>query len=626
MDLEGTVLDRYRLVRLLGAGGMSDVYLAEDARIGQQVAIKVMRGDRFDSDARRTQRFLREVKAVAQLDHPHILPLFDYGEVVLRDIPIMYLVMPVRKEGSLADWLQKPENAARLTVQDIAALLRQAASALQHAHEKQIIHQDVKPSNFLLRYRQDTYLPDLFLTDFGIARFSTASSSSSQTPGGTPNYMASEQWSAHPVPATDQYALAVMAYELLTKQPPFQGGPHQVMYQHFATLPQPPSALDGRVTPELDRVVLRGLAKEPAARFPSIMAFAEAFEQAARHVPPARMQGSAASNFTARTASSSATALDEKMAMRTAPSSNGVWTTAPSPGSSYPAPGTNPASFSQAQSSDPTIVPSFPTPPPTSPPPAPQKRWRRPGVILSVVLIVLLLLAGAISLPFVLHQRPSLVNGSPTPTSLPHSATPSVTSSATAFAVPTKWKVALDDPLRDNSKGYRWEESNSALFGTKCAFSGGAYVAGVGAGDINICTAGTTNFSDLAYEVRMTLTSGDCGGIAFRGNVNLDLTSPTYQFYYFSLCQDGTYGFSVVNGADSGNSTRTHTQLIHAGLHQANTLGVIARGQAIELFINGQRVVTQTDNTYARGIIGVVADGDNNATSATFSDAKVWTP
>ena len=123
-------------------------------------------------------------------------------------------------------------------------------------------------------------LPDLFLADFGIARFTTATSSMSYTIRGTPTYMAPEQWEGHPVPATDQYALAIMAYELLTGRSPFQGGERQVMYQHLMVPPTPPSTLNPRLSSDLDAVLLHALAKKPEERFASMTAFATAFQQA----------------------------------------------------------------------------------------------------------------------------------------------------------------------------------------------------------------------------------------------------------------------------------------------------------------------------------------------------------
>ncbi|HEV2579381.1 MAG TPA: serine/threonine-protein kinase [Ktedonobacteraceae bacterium] len=286
MTLEGKQVDRYHILHLLGSGGMGDVYLAEDPRIGQQVAIKVIRTEVApypdENNAKDAARlFHREAKAIVRLDHPHILPLFDYGEERIGNMSIIYLVMPYRPEGSLSDWLRKRETKQLLSPRDIAHFVAQAASALQHAHDHNVIHQDVKPSNFLVRISIDTSpLPDLLLSDFGIARLSSATSSVSQSVRGTPSYMAPEQWEGEPVPSTDQYALAVMAYELLTGKLPFQGGPGKMMYQHIHVQPQPTSALNPGLTGEIDKVVARALAKRPQERFDSVSEFGIAFQQA----------------------------------------------------------------------------------------------------------------------------------------------------------------------------------------------------------------------------------------------------------------------------------------------------------------------------------------------------------
>jgi serine/threonine protein kinase len=230
--------------------------------------------------------FQREAKAIAMLDHPGILPLYDYGEQNVNGVMLTYLVMPYREEGSLADWLQKG-GLTLLSVQNVEQMLQQAAAALQYAHDHQVVHQDVKPSNFLIRTsRENPKRPDLLLTDFGIAKLSMLTTRASQSIRGTPTYMAPEQWEGRPVPATDQYALAVMLYELLTGRPPFRGTPLQMMYAHVNTQPQAPSLLNPRISSTIDIVVLRGLAKRPEERFPSIIAFAFAFRQALRSIDP----------------------------------------------------------------------------------------------------------------------------------------------------------------------------------------------------------------------------------------------------------------------------------------------------------------------------------------------------
>jgi serine/threonine protein kinase len=286
MPLDGMQLGHYRLLCLIGGGDMGEVYLAEDTLISRQVAIKVVCTEANFSpsldEANGTARlFQREMKAITMLDHPYILPLYDVGEEHLHKVTFTYMVMPFRPEGSLADWLQQ-HGGGPLSPQDAVHFVHQAAEALQHAHDQQLIHRDVKPSNFLMRNRtENPDLPDLLLTDFGIAKFNTiTATTTTQSIRGTPAYMAPEHWDGHPVPATDQYALAIMTYQLLVGYPPFMGRMEQVMRQHFTAQPQPPSTLNPAILPAIDAVILRALAKEPEERFPSISAFAHALQQA----------------------------------------------------------------------------------------------------------------------------------------------------------------------------------------------------------------------------------------------------------------------------------------------------------------------------------------------------------
>ena len=195
MPLDGLHIGRYHLLRLIGSGGMGEVYLAEDTRINRQVAIKVIRGEAIpyldtnpSQDAARL--FEREAKAIARLTHSHILPLFDYGEDIVNETLLTYMVMPYCQGGSLDAWLRPKSERRSLPPQEAAYLLNQASDALQYAHDQQIIHQDVKPSNFLVRNNEeDPEHPDLLLADFGIAKFTGASASMSQTSRGTPTYM-----------------------------------------------------------------------------------------------------------------------------------------------------------------------------------------------------------------------------------------------------------------------------------------------------------------------------------------------------------------------------------------------------------------------------------------------------
>ena len=318
MAIEELQNGRYRRVRLLGSGGMGEVYLMQDIRVNRQVAIKVIRSEGAPYPGSDTARdaarlFQREARAIAALEHPNILPLYDFGEETLEGVTLSYMVMPFCPEGTLTGWLQQHGSAPMLSPQDVAHMVEQAAEALQYAHDHHVIHLDIKPSNFLIRSNKKTpNRPTLLLADFGVARLSAATSNASQAVRGTPTSMAPEQWSSVPVPATDQYALAVMAYGLLVGRPPFLGGMEQLMYQHFHVQPPPPSTFNPRLSSSIDAVLLRALAKNSADRFPSISAFAGAFEQAVQRSPTEPVSGPqqpSASDFQATLAISQAEAL-----------------------------------------------------------------------------------------------------------------------------------------------------------------------------------------------------------------------------------------------------------------------------------------------------------------------------
>jgi len=292
MAIEELQDGRYHRMRLLGSGGMGEVYLMQDSRVSRQVAIKVVRSEATpypdrDTITDATRLFQREARAIAALEHSNILPLYDYGEETRDGMTMTYMVMPYCADGSLQDWLRQRANQL-LPPQTVAYLIEQAAEALQYAHEHEVIHLDVKPSNFLLRGNKKTPdHPTLLLADFGIARNFTTVASSSHTIRGTPTSMAPEQWGSNPVFATDQYALAIMAYELLAGRPPFVGGMEQLMYQHFSVQPPPPSTFNSRLPAAIDAVILRALAKKPQERYPSVTDFANALTEAAQQTSDA---------------------------------------------------------------------------------------------------------------------------------------------------------------------------------------------------------------------------------------------------------------------------------------------------------------------------------------------------
>jgi len=297
--LIGTSLGGYTLIKFLGSGGMGTVYLAEDATIGQQVAIKIVRSDANDyqdssSAMRALERFKHEARAVASLDHLHILPLYRYGEEETVSGARAYMVMQYRPEGSLWDWLRRRAGFATgqslvsapmlpaglntawpLSLEEGGEYLRQAASALQYAHDRGIVHRDIKPANFLLRFEAGNTI-HLLLSDFGLAKFFTTNSATS-TILGTPIYMAPEQFEGAAGPESDQYSLAVMIYQLLAGHSPFEGEPMRLMHQHISIEPPPIRIFVPSFPADIEPVLARALAKDPTKRYPSVAAFAEDF-------------------------------------------------------------------------------------------------------------------------------------------------------------------------------------------------------------------------------------------------------------------------------------------------------------------------------------------------------------
>jgi len=261
-ELQKLLGTRYSLKRELGGGGMSAVYLAEDARHGRPVAIKVLRPEYAATIA--AERFLREIEIAARLQHPHIVPLLDSGEVGGN----LYLVMPFVEGESLRVRLGQE---GRLPVGDVIRILGDVADALAYAHGKGIIHRDIKPDNILLAGRH------ALVTDFGVAKAVSAATLAPRdlTIGvalGTPAYMAPEQATAAPDldHRVDLYALGIVAYELLTGHPPFEGPTAQaILTAHVLEAPVP--LLDRRpeTPPALGAIVDRCLAKHAEDRWQS---------------------------------------------------------------------------------------------------------------------------------------------------------------------------------------------------------------------------------------------------------------------------------------------------------------------------------------------------------------------
>jgi serine/threonine-protein kinase len=272
--------DRYRVLRELGAGGMATVYLAHDVRHDRQVALKVLRPELAAIVG--TERFLQEIRTTANLQHPHIVPLHDSGEIE----GAVFYVMPYVEGESLRERLRRERQ---LPVNEAVRITCEAAAALDYAHRRGVIHRDIKPENILLHDER------VLVADFGISlALSRADVGSRMTETGlslgTPHYMSPEQASGERTltARTDIYALGATLYEMLTGDPPFTGPTAQVVIAKALT-ESPAGIRDYRETvPEhVEAAVLTALRKLPADRFGTAAEFAEALRDEGRHVETA---------------------------------------------------------------------------------------------------------------------------------------------------------------------------------------------------------------------------------------------------------------------------------------------------------------------------------------------------
>ena len=257
---------RYRILKRLGGGGMATVFRAEQMPLAREVIVKVLHAH-LARDSEMTERFRREAEAAARLVHPYICPVLDFGEMG----ETVYIVMPYLGGGSLADRVQKERTVAPGVA---AAAAAQVAVALDHAHQRGVVHRDIKPDNIL--FDEDG---NALITDFGIAtaRFHGRLTASGRAMG-TPHYMSPEQAMGKLVDGrSDLYALGVVLYEALGGFPPFDGADaFSVGYKHVHEKPVAIGEIDSRVPDALGTIVMKCLEKSAADRYERGTALADA--------------------------------------------------------------------------------------------------------------------------------------------------------------------------------------------------------------------------------------------------------------------------------------------------------------------------------------------------------------
>ena len=285
-DLIGAMLGHYRILAPLGQGGMARVYRAHQENLDREVAVKVL-PPWYATDRNFVDRFKQEARVVARLSHANIVMVHDAGE---QDGHI-YIVMQLVDGGTLKQLLDQFQAEDKtMDVAEANRIFKQLASALSYAHERGIIHRDVKPVNVLM---DRSGRP--ILSDFGIAKVLASTREQLTRPGtgvGTPEYMSPEQCRGEAVDRrSDIYSLGVMLFEALTGRTPFQGENYPALaHSHIYELPPRPSSLNPAITPTIEQVILKALMKEPVQRFQQVSEMADALESAVLHTyPPDRV-------------------------------------------------------------------------------------------------------------------------------------------------------------------------------------------------------------------------------------------------------------------------------------------------------------------------------------------------
>jgi serine/threonine protein kinase len=666
--LEGKILDRYALRRLVGRGGMANVYEAQDLQSHQNVAVKVFKRE----DEELLRRFIREARLMASLHHEHLVPIIDSGESQLDGDTRYYIVMPFLDGGTLRARIRR----SPLSLTEACYALRAVASALDYIHSQGIIHRDIKASNVLLDAKGECYL-----TDFGIARITGDVTQLTSTGDvlGTVDYVAPELYEANrrADARSDLYSLGVLLFEMVTGRLPFPAENQLVAVSlHMNKRPPSPRSIAPHISSQVERVIFKALEKKPEQRYASAAELVDAF---CRACSPPIYRGGNADNKNGLLEHSNALKVGQPEVVAQIA---GAEQALPAPLPPAPAVNSTVRSAPLANATegyqfiaphhglDTTIADAETLAPPSSEPASPRPPYRRRRFAIVLALLALILLGAsiiAIIIPRTNNANPSNVTSatqgvatapvvqSPTihPTATPNltatalaaqaatataqaqqtataiagvTATAEAHASATAGVIQTAtsgkpaYQDALNNATNANTANAGWDQNGQCVFA-----SDGYHVKE--SSNLHGCKESANSYRNATITVDVRILSGQSGGLFFR--INTDIFNEYYG-YLFEIDSAGRYRISV-----SGNYSRGSTVLqgwttasaLKQGNAATNTLLVIAQDSNLMFYANGVFLVQLKNTTYTSGVVAFLARSDGTSATPTevvYSNLKVY--
>jgi serine/threonine protein kinase len=614
-DRAGQVVGKYRLIRKLGTGGFAEVYLGEHVQLGTQAAIKLLHNSLMS--ATEIEQFRQEARTIANLTHPHIVRVLDFD--ALSGMP--YLVMDYAPGGPLR---QKYPTGTILPLFLVLPHVQQIAQGLQYAHDRKIVHRDVKPQNLLIGRSEE-----MLISDFGISVVAeTTSRQQSQGFAGTLAYAAPEQIQGHPRPESDQYSLAMIVYEWLTGAPAFTGSMIEVMWKQVNT---PPPSLRSKVPaipPAAEQVILKALSKDPRDRYPSIQAFASALTQAntgitnelAVPVPPPPPPPVLVGPVGGALPFSGPAYTPPFSGPPVPPQVSGPTPTPPlNAGPAY----TPPSWFTDS------VHPSPPPPPPFQapmPPPTPDRRSNRPLTILLITLLVVILIGGSATAYAIVRSHSGPISQVPTP-------------------IPTSTSVPTDTPIPPTATPNPSAPYTARTPGPGCDNGGGVWDIGGSSANTQVqCVSGGMQLVQPpnAPYIALVYFEGPRSGYRFPQNysissdvtiqagtstcVGIETRQPQGSSggYSFLACRNGSW--TIFRYDTQGNAIRITSGTI--GSKSSYHLQVAGHGSAQDFSVDGNSLYTLNDSTYtSTAYTGLIVDTGINGPGGTalFSNF-VYTP